>query len=277
MEKDLIASFGQLKVGWKDDYNRSRVLDTLIFIYNRITQKLGAAALDESLLVGRFGDKLLVPLRAYYGTISHTRKYKDVKSLVLGCLKNRFNLPTLSSAEKKAKDEIISSATRYFNSWHVVAIEEVVITKKKQNEEQPRPLTGYQKDVDVFVGLSKDELLALQAPVALEMLLEDPSKRAYLESQGFNLSESAMKDYRDESSNGISETSMLSDRYPTLAWFLFRAGYDGISKAYANAIDNGFDEKKADSVVRASLKDNIRQDGADSVLQRALEKAAASK
>lgn len=231
MEKELIASFGQLKVDWKDDYNRSRVLDTLIFIYNRISQKLGAAALDESLLVGKFGEKLLVPLREYYGPISYTRKYKDVKSLVLGCLKNRFNLPTLSSAEKKAKDEIIVSATRYFNSWHVVAIEEVVITKKKQNEEDLRPLTGYQKGVDVFVGLSKDELLALQAPVALEMLLEDPSKRAYLESQGFNLSESTMKNYRDESSNGISETSMLSDRYPTLAWFLFRAGYDGVSKA----------------------------------------------
>lgn len=277
MEKELIASFGQLKVDWKDDYNRNRVLDTLIFIYNRISQKLGAAALDENLLVGKFGEKLLVPLQEYYGPISYTRKYKDVKSLVLGCLKNRFNLPTLSSAEKKAKDEIIVSATRYFNSWHVVAIEEVVITKKKRNEEDLRPFTGYQKGVDVFVGLSKDELLALQAPVALEMLLEDPSKRAYLESQGFNLSESTMKNYRDESSNGISETSMLSDRYPTLAWFLFRAGYDGVSKAYANAIDNGFDEKKADSLVRASLKENIRQDGADSVLQRALEKAAVSR
>lgn len=277
MEKDLIVSFGQLKVDWKDDYNKSRVLDTLIFIYNRISQKLGAAALDESLLIGKFGEKLLVPLRTYYAPIPYTRKYKDVKSLVLGCLKNRFNLPTLSSAEKKAKDEIIVSATKYFNSWHVVAIEEVVITKKKQNEEEPRPLTGYQKNVDVFVGLSKDELLALQAPVALEMLLEDPSKRAYLESQGFNLSESVMRNHRDESSNGISETSMLSDRYPTLAWFLFRAGYDGISKAYANAIDNGFDEKKADSLVKASLKDDIHQDGADSVLQRALEKAAASK
>lgn len=276
MEKELIASFNKLKVNWKDDINKSRVLDTIIFIHNRITLKLGAAALNDRLLVGQVGDNLLVPIRVFYAPIPHTREYKDVKSLVLGCLKTRFNMPLLADAERRAKDEIIIAATRYFNRWRIQAIEEVIITKKRASAEEPRPLTGYLKTDDIFVGLSKDEVLALQTPMALEILSEDPSKKDFLESKGFDLSETKTSKFQDESSNGFNETSMISEKYPTLAWFLYRAGFDGISKAYSNASAKGVPDSEIDSIVRSSLRDNIKKNGADSILQQALEKAAAS-
>lgn len=277
MEKELISSFNNLKITWNDELNKSRVLDTIIYSYNRIVSKLGAAALNENALIGILGETILVPLKIYYAKISHVRKYSNVKSLVFGLLKAKYQIQSLSNAERNALNDVIVSSTKFFNGWNVKAIEEVVIVKNKQNVNDTRPLTGYMKEQDLFVGLSKDEVLALQAPLALEMLSQDPSKKDYLESQGFVFDDATKARYHDESSNEVNEVAMISDRYPVLAWFLMRSGYDGVTKMYSNASSAGVSQSHVDESVRSSLAKDIESKGAESVLQKALEKAANSK